>query len=219
MTSSGELADSASLTPAYSPDGARIAFISWATNLVTSDTNGASDIFVKTLRTGAIRRVSTSTDGRQVKGQHTGSPVFSADGSRLMFTSDAGKLVQGDTNDDLDVFVKHLGSGHVARVSTTADDQQANGASDNPAFSPIGNQVAFASQADNLVAPDTSGSDLFVKSLLLAPSAPRAVTGTARRRPDRRRLEGARGAPGAPRSPGSARPPPRAGLRAPAQAS
>src|SRR5262249_7315329 len=48
-----------------SQDGRYVAFDSQASNLVASDTNGVSDIFVKDLQTGAIVRITEDSSGRE----------------------------------------------------------------------------------------------------------------------------------------------------------
>ena len=48
VSSSGAQGDGESIIPAISADGRFVAFYSWATNLVQGDTNGVSDIFVRT---------------------------------------------------------------------------------------------------------------------------------------------------------------------------
>ena len=58
---------------AFAGDNATIAsngsavFYSQASNLVNGDTNGHDDVFVKNVITGAIQRVSTSTDGTEAQ--------------------------------------------------------------------------------------------------------------------------------------------------------
>ncbi|HMK44753.1 MAG TPA: hypothetical protein VK445_11520, partial [Dissulfurispiraceae bacterium] len=49
--------------PAISSDGRYVLFISNASNLVTNDTNGAPDFFVRDLQTGQTSRVSVASDG------------------------------------------------------------------------------------------------------------------------------------------------------------
>jgi uncharacterized delta-60 repeat protein len=157
--------------PVFSPDGSRIAFFSAASNLVPGDGNGTGDAFVKDLVTGAIIRVSTSAAGLQGNGSSF-SPVFSPDGSRIAFFSDAINLVAGDSNGVTDVFVKDLTTGAIARVSTNAAGAQGNQSSQSVAFSPDGSKVAFYGSASNLVAGDSNGAaDVFVKNLLPDPAA------------------------------------------------
>ena len=88
-----------------SADGTKVAFTSFADNLVPGDTNLSTDVFVKDLTTGALTRVSTAADGTQSNGANFVSPTLSADGSRVAFDSRASNLVPNDTNSVDDVFV------------------------------------------------------------------------------------------------------------------
>jgi Tol biopolymer transport system component len=173
-----------------SADGRTLAFTSPTSNLVPGDTNGAPDVFVKDLRTGATTRASTAADGRQTGGALY--PVLSADGSRVAFLSVAPDLVAGDTNGERDVFVKDLRTGAVTRASTTAAGAEVHGAggagpvSTHPTWLPgrrpagcpgsyafptlglsaDGTRVAFVSAATDLVPGDTNRCpDVFVKDL------------------------------------------------------
>src|SRR2546430_262258 len=82
--------------PAISPDGRFIAFISNATNLVSGDTNGFADVFVRDLKTHRTRRVSVSSAGAQANGASY-NPSISADGRFVAFYSGATNLVGNDT--------------------------------------------------------------------------------------------------------------------------
>ena len=74
-SATGAQADGASVQAAFSPDGTKVAFASYADNLVPGDTNGAPDVFVKDLSTGAITLVSTDASGVQLGGYQ---PIFFA---------------------------------------------------------------------------------------------------------------------------------------------
>jgi VCBS repeat-containing protein len=165
----GSQANGNSVNPVFSPDGLKVAFYSYADNLVAGDTNGVSDIFIKDLTTGGVTRVSTGSDGAQANGQ-TVDVGWSADGTKIYFYSDASNLVAGDTNNNTDAFVKDLTTGTVTRVSTAGDGTQASGGvSYGSVFSPDGSQILLNSAAVNLVAGDTNGAyDIFVKSLVLS---------------------------------------------------
>ena len=153
--------------PVFSPDGSKIAFDSNLSNLVAGDTNNTTDIFIKDLATGTVTRVSVDGAGAQLNG---GSflPVFSPDGSKIAFYSDATNLVAGDTNGLSDIFIKDLATGAVTRVSVDANGAQANAVTFHLVFSPDGSRIVFSSSASNLVPGDTNGqSDLFIKNLTL----------------------------------------------------
>ncbi len=150
-----------------SANGRYVAFASNASNLVSDDTNGKSDVFVKDLQTGTISRVSIDANGTQGNGDAY-DPTVSADGRYVVFASDAANLVAGDTNGTADLFVKDMVTGSLTRISTNSSGLQATGGSSNsPALSANGRYVAFVSSADNLVAGDTNGAaDVFVKDTL-----------------------------------------------------
>ena len=153
-------------SPSISADGRYVAFDSWATNLVSGDTNDKPDVFVHDRQTGQTTRVSVSSDGTQA---NNGAiyPSISADGRYVAFESNSTNLVSGDTNSVTDIFVHDRQTGQTTRVSVSSDGTQANGGpgwSGNPSsISADGRYVAFHSYADNLVSGDTnSATDIFV---------------------------------------------------------
>lgn len=99
-----------------SGDGRYVAFASMASNLVAGDTNGAADILVRDRQTGSTERASVSRENGQA--QYGGQqPAISADGAFVAFTSLSGDLVEGDTNNKTDVFVRDLRARTTERVS------------------------------------------------------------------------------------------------------
>ncbi len=165
--SAGQESHAGGADGSLSPDGTKLVFVSADSALVPGDTNHAVDLFVKDLGTGALTRISTDANGAEADGQFYGEPVFSSDGTKVMFTSDADNLVAGDTNNAYDLFVKDLRDGTVTCVTSDSDGHPATGRSDHASFSPDGNAVVFRSDASDLVANDTNGtSDIFVKDLL-----------------------------------------------------
>jgi len=104
--------------PALSADGRFVAFESQATNLVTSDTNGEMDVFVRDRLAATTERVSVGTSGEQ--GNYWSlRPSLSADGRFVAFVSLASNLVPGDTNNTVDVFVRDRRS--VARPASAGN--------------------------------------------------------------------------------------------------
>ncbi len=80
--------------PHVSGDGTHVTFESDATNLVSGDTNGEQDIFVKNLNTGAIERASVSTSGTQGTGE-SAQPWTTNDGRHIAFRTQAFELNGG----------------------------------------------------------------------------------------------------------------------------
>ena len=162
----------------FSPDGDKVAFTSSAPNLVAGDTNGVDDLFIKTLSSGALTRVSTDSAGNEANGL-SAELVFSPDGTKIMFYSAASNLVVSDTNGAGDLFIKDLTTGTVTRVSTTSAGAEANGGSGSGSFSADGTKIVFTSSASNLVAGDTNGvADVFIKDLVTG-AVTRVSTGVA----------------------------------------
>ena len=166
VNSAGNAANSSCYISSISANGLIVAFDSYATNLVTDDTNGTQDVFVHDLAVATTTRVSVSSAGLEGS-QYSGSPDLSDDGLIVVFTSDGSNLVPNDTNNVGDVFVHDRASGTTTRVSVNSSGIEANGSSVHPSISPSGRFVVFLSNATNLVANDTNGSiDIFVHDRL-----------------------------------------------------
>jgi len=110
VASDGTQGNAPSYDASNSADGRYVAFESWATNLVLTDTNATSDIFVHDRETGQTTRVSVASDGTQGNAPSYW-PCNSADGRYVAFYSWASNLVPGDTNSRTDVFVHDRGAG------------------------------------------------------------------------------------------------------------
>jgi len=132
-----------------SGDGRYVAFYSDATNLVSGDTNGETDIFVHDRQTGTTTRASVASDGSEANAGSS-EPSLSGDGRYIAFISSATNLVAGDTNGKGDVFVRDLQTGTITRVSVNSSGKEANGWSNSPSISGDGRYVAFLSKSSNL---------------------------------------------------------------------
>lgn len=162
INSLAEEANNRSLSPAISLDGRFVAFVSYASNLVAGDTNGARDVFVHDRLTGETKRVSVTSTGIQAD-NWSQEPSISADGRYVAFISYAANLVEGDSNGRHDVFVHDRQNGITSRVSVTSTAEQGNNLSLGPSISADGRYIAFFSYASNLVTGDTNGGrDVFV---------------------------------------------------------
>ncbi len=159
---SGGEANGDSIYPSLSDNGRLVAFASRASNLVPDDSNGVTDVFVYDRQTGSMERVSVDSNG--VAGNDTSSySGLSGNGRFVTFYSSASNLVNGDGNNERDVFVHDRQTGITERVSVDSSGNEGNGRSINPVISNNGRFVAFPSLATNLVNDDTnSQQDVFV---------------------------------------------------------
>lgn len=160
-TADGIPADGFSFAPSVSADGRFVVFSSQASNLVPSDTNDITDVFLKDMVSGTVTRLSTAQDGQEGN-NGAGIAKISADGRYVVFESSASNLVANDTNSATDVFVKDLVSGNLALVSDREDDVLNDGNSMTPELSADGKYIIFTSWASNLVTGDANDAiDVF----------------------------------------------------------
>lgn len=146
--------DAWSTAEGLSADGRYLAFTSRAGNLVAGDTNDARDAFVRDLRTGETRRVSTAADGTQADtGVHDIS--LSANGRYAAFSSNASNLVPGDTGSRTHVYVKDLKTGAVDRIEDVAPGYDS---ANSPVISANGRYVALVAGRSEPVQGDAWGS-------------------------------------------------------------
>ncbi len=148
-----------------SADGRYVVFSSAASNLVSGDTNGYSDIFLRDTLTGTTQRVSVNSNGSQSDGE-AHRPKISADGRYVVFEMDSAIAFNGGAvNFISDIFRKDLQTGALARVAV-GFDPQVFGYSNNPAISDDGRYVAFESYSDNLISGDSNNRrDVYLKDV------------------------------------------------------
>lgn len=157
----GDEDDQGSWDAKFSPDGSKVLFSSQAITLVDNDTNYRIDLFLKDIETGEVTILSTNSEGAQAN-YDSYEAQFSYDGNKIVFTSAASNLIEGDTNNTYDVYIKDLTNGNFSRVSTDSLGNQANSFSNGASFSNDGKKVVFTSNASNLVETDTNSRyDIF----------------------------------------------------------
>jgi Tol biopolymer transport system component len=161
----------ASTRPVISADGSAVVFTSTAPNLVTGDTNGQPDVFVRDLGSGTTTRVSTTSAGAE--GSHTTlgltygalSPSISADGHFVAFDT-IYELVLSDTNGAVDTYVHDRQTGTTTAASLDENGDiwgDSFGGSSGSAISGNGRFVAWYSTAA-YVGNDTNDTlDVFVR--------------------------------------------------------
>jgi WD40-like Beta Propeller Repeat len=171
--------------PAISGNGSMVAFVSSASNLVPSDTNGAWDAFVRNRATGATERVSVGVSGAQAV-DNTDGVAISSDGGVVAFGTEASFLGSdpgGRAGGAEDVYVRNRVAATTDLVSRTPSATAGNAESgrqlngDGIDIDALGTSVTFHSNASDLVVGDTNGTlDVFVARF--GPTAPAAVAVT-----------------------------------------
>jgi Tol biopolymer transport system component len=151
-----------SLWPDVSSNGRYVAFISQATNLVPGATG--MQAYRKDLLTGEVMLASADVVGNQGNNISTYTAI-SGDGRYVAFLSVSSNLVAPATTGQ-QVFRKDMLTGEVRLASSDAAWAQGNNASIEMDLSGDGRYVAFSSIATNLVAPATTGQQVFRKDML-----------------------------------------------------
>ena len=152
VSSGGTQANRPSEEPQLSRTGRYVVFTSTASSLVSGDTNGRSDIFVRDRDTDADRifdepgavstkRMSVATSGAQANGS-SDRPAISAN-RYVAFASEASNLVANDTNGVSDVFVRDRSASRTVRISVSTSGGQNVDRSVSPVISSSGRFVAF----------------------------------------------------------------------------
>lgn len=143
-------------------DNGNIAFTSAATNLISDDLNGVTDIFVRDgPGVGPIEMISIGING-QTNNMSFDSWI-SGNGRFVVYSSAATNIVNNDTNGEQDVFVMDRQTGETERVTENTMGEQANDFSSAPRLSQNGQRIVFHSDATNLVPDDTNATrDVFI---------------------------------------------------------
>jgi len=174
--------------PCMSPNARYVAFRSWSSTLVTGDRNQGSDIFVYDRHTRGTELVTVSSTGRQQNGDArpaTGrifnnpqgyalKNCVSNDGRYVVFESSSTNLVEADTNDEWDVFLRDRRARTTRRISVAVDGSEVKAeseywiskgpppAAEGAALSPDGNFIVFQSFAKmDPGDPDPSSDNIY----------------------------------------------------------
>jgi Tol biopolymer transport system component len=171
VNSAGKSAYGNNDSPSLNADGTKVAFRSYATDLGKAVNDGNAEIYVKDLSTGTLKLVSTSKSGTQANGM-CWDPALSPDGKHVAFVSNADNLVDGDTNNVADVFVKDLASGAIVRIGDLPD---INGDGEAPAFSGDGKTIAFTRWNTGSVTTPTNTENVYTVANPFADKPPTNV--------------------------------------------
>ncbi|MEO8277470.1 MAG: hypothetical protein ABI639_14750 [Thermoanaerobaculia bacterium] len=159
---SGVQSDQASSAPSISSDGRYVAFVSRASNLVAGGSNGAAQVYVHDAVSGATSRVSVNDIGTEGD-LPSSEPAISSDGRFVVFRSTATTLVNVDTNQTADIFLRDRQTGTTTLVSVLSSGNQFPSASETPTISDDGRYVAFAQNPDSCGHPCIPARAVFVR--------------------------------------------------------
>lgn len=160
---------------AISDDGRFIAYTSDASDMVANDTGSTRDLFVTDTQLETTSLVNINKDGLPPTSGTSGRFAMTPDGRHIAFISGADNLVNNDTNQQQDVFVRDLQTNTTTLISVNQSGNAAGTIGSIDSFfinffaklsiSNDGRYVSFAISANNLTAtPDSNGSlDVFVR--------------------------------------------------------
>lgn len=142
-------------TRAYdlSDDGRYVAFMSSASDLTfVSDTNAATDIFIRDMQGGFNRLATINKDGTGAGDTASADPSISANGRRVAFTSGAGNLIPVDFNltDDIFIYDMQTQVTKCASLAVSGGNGTGSSGSADPVISKDGSRVAYYSAARDL---------------------------------------------------------------------
>ena len=151
--------DADTINPSITDDAISVSRVAFETSgaLEPEDTNRTSDVFIADARRESITPVSVTPSNAYGNGR-SGQPRIAGDGRTVVFSSLATDLVSSDTNRARDIFSRGVETRETFRVTG-----QANGGSAFPVVGTTANNVAFQSDATNLIDNDVNNAiDIFV---------------------------------------------------------
>jgi Tol biopolymer transport system component len=140
-----------------SDDGRLVAFSSLSTNVVSGDTDGVADAFVRDMVDQTSTLVSVDDNGAQVNAGAF-DPLISGDGSVVAWRSD-GAFVGGASNGLQQIYRRGFPTGTTALVSASSAGVMGDDGSFQASIDADGSVIAFTSGSTNLVTGDTNGVD------------------------------------------------------------
>ena len=159
---SGAQGNDLSADPSIAADGQSVAFRSKASDLVTNDSNGSTDVFVWNATTGSIIRGSLSETSTQLaSGAINGT--LNGDGTLLAFSTTSDDVLTGNGAPVGGSFLRNLNSGEITHVSRDSSHQVVDAFGGGPIPSSDGQYVVYQSMDSRLAANGIPGvSDAYL---------------------------------------------------------
>lgn len=160
VSTSNVQATSSSFYAAVAGHGRYVAFASLANNLVSGDTNGSTDIFVRDLQLNTTTRVSLNSSGIQL-GASSNHPDISDDGRYVTFDTRALNHGLSDTNGANDVCVRDTVGNTLTVISASSSNSNStsSGIAEFPVISGDGFIIAYSTYFSDIV----SATDAIVR--------------------------------------------------------
>jgi hypothetical protein len=151
-----------------SSDGRYVLFASSASDLVSGDTNGLEDLFLRDTVSNTTTRVNVSSTGSEANAYSTESASMSYDGRYVVFSSKASNLDTGIVGTS----IQHIYLRDTVAGTTTLVDRSSSGAigthrADFPSVSADGRYVVFSAAGTSLVPGmgTTSHAQIYIKDM------------------------------------------------------
>ena len=162
LDTSGNNPNQNNRAPSVTSNSRFIVFESDATDLVSGDSNGFTDIFRFDRTTTTTIRVSLTNGGGQSNQRSTVADV-SDDGRFIVFASTASNLTaETDANGLNDIFLRDTLNNTTTLISKSIGGTTGNGTSLKPVISDDGTVIAYESLASDILAADAdTTSDVY----------------------------------------------------------
>ncbi len=175
-TNGATAATGSSFRPRFNPASTKIVFFSSASNFVGS--NGSTQIYTKDLTNLTLAPVLISTtDGATAGTGPSSNPMFSPDGTKIIFYSKAANFAGGNGTVN-QIYYKDLTNLTLAPVLISSTNGTIAGTSDslNPDISGDSTKVLFHSKAANFAGGNGSTNQIYYKDLTNLTLAPVLVS-------------------------------------------
>ncbi len=165
QTSSGTIGNNSSRRADISNNGRFIVYETFASNLSgMNNPGGERTIVIHDQQYTGVRVVPVSPSGTSSVGRN---PDISGNGMDVAFESNASNIVNGDTNNLTDIFVRFMGSSHTLRASVRSDGtQMTTGTVSNPSISDDARYVVFEGTNADLMGTVISGTQVYLHNRL-----------------------------------------------------
>lgn len=150
--------------PDVSDNGRYIVFTNMDNLVSVPDVNSATntDVYWYDTKTSQLKMVSGAFDGTIQGDSDSDSVHVTNNGRYVVFLSDAKNLLTfPDSSNSTQVFVRDMVSDTVGLLSVNAAGEAANGRCREVQITPDGHYVVFTSYANNFLANDVYGYDVF----------------------------------------------------------